>query len=91
MFIPSLEGCDASAVAAIDVGMKAPSATPITARISNSPPTPLASPEKPANSEKMSTDGMITLRRPMRSESRPMKIEESPQARASTAEILPRS
>ncbi|MNJ35290.1 hypothetical protein D3C77_300220 [compost metagenome] len=91
MFIPSLEGCEASAVAAIEVGVNAPSATPMTARINSSPPTPLASPEKPASKEKMTTEGMITLRRPMRSDKRPMKIEEIPQARARTAEMLPRS
>ncbi|MCY1270964.1 hypothetical protein D9M68_294780 [compost metagenome] len=91
MFMPSREGCEASAVAAMEVGVKAPSATPITARISSSAPTPLASPENPASRENSTTEGMITLRRPMRSERRPMKIEEMPQASASTAEILPRS
>ncbi|MDT4852427.1 hypothetical protein FQZ97_866590 [compost metagenome] len=91
MFIPSRDGCEASAVAAMEVGVKAPSATPMTARISRSPPTPVASPERPASSEKRITAGMITLRRPTRSERRPMKIEDTPQASARTAEILPRS
>ncbi|MNZ76481.1 hypothetical protein D3C78_949880 [compost metagenome] len=91
MFIPSRLGWDASAVAAIEVGVKAPSATPMTARISNSAPTPVASPDKPANNENMITEGMITLRRPIRSDNRPMKIEEIPQVSASTADMLPRS
>ncbi|MCY1423260.1 hypothetical protein D9M71_389680 [compost metagenome] len=91
MFMPSRLGCEASAVAAIEVGVKAPSATPMTARISSSAPTPVASPDKPANNENMITEGMITLRRPIRSESRPMNIEEIPQASANTAEMLPRS
>ncbi|MNP68970.1 hypothetical protein D3C76_1650010 [compost metagenome] len=91
MFSPRRRGCEDSAVAAMAVGVNAPSDTPITARISNSAATPLANPDRPASRENSSTAGISTLRRPMRSDSRPMKIEEIPQAMASTAEILPRS
>ncbi|MCY1287850.1 hypothetical protein D9M68_200190 [compost metagenome] len=91
MFSPRRDGCEASAVAAMAVGVKAPSETPITARISSSAPTPVASPDTPASRENSSTAGISTLRRPIRSDNRPISTEEIPQAMASTAEMLPRS
>ena len=91
MFNPRRFGAEASAVEATAVGLKAPSVMPIRARIRIRDMSPPASPVNTEHSENKMMPGIMTLRRPKRSESRPMNRAEMPQASPRAPMMLPRS
>ena len=61
-------------------GVKAPSASPMAARMTIRLPTPVASPLKPASSEKPIREGTMTRLKPILSARLPVNNEAKPQA-----------
>ena len=84
-------GLLASMVETIEAGTKAPSASPMSPRMTSRLARPVARPLVATRSEKITTAGTSTFLRPIWSDRRPVKIEDSPQVNASTAEIRPMS
>ena len=81
----------AALLAATLVGVKAPSARPMTARINKRPAKLSATPEKLESSEKVSIAPTRTRLRPMWSDRRPMRIEHAPHASPRMPMRLPSS
>ncbi len=77
---PRREGRDASPVAATLAGVNAPSATPITARISIKLANPEARPDKLDSSENATIETTRIFLRPIRSDTEPIAIAQMPQA-----------
>ena len=73
------------------VGQKAPSVTPMMARIMSRPVSPEAMPEKPLSRENSTMAGTSTFLRPMRSERPPSSSAATPHARPSAPMALPAS
>src|SRR5690606_28756354 len=90
-FRPWRLGLLASRVATMLVGVKAPSAKPIRARMTSRLTRPVARPLRPAIRENITTAGISTMRRPTRSARRPQNMAEMPQVRARMPEIRPMS
>ena len=76
---------------ATPVDATAPSATPITERITSRLSRPVAQPDKPDSSENRRIAGTRTLRRPKRSESPPITKADMPQNTPRMPTRLPRS
>ena len=91
LFMPRRLGCEASTATATPVEATGPSNTPITARITIRLTRPAAMPLNQDINEKTMTDGISTLRRPMRSDRKPMAKADMPQKIARMPTRLPRS
>ncbi len=88
---PRRDGCDASTAVATPVGATAPSATPISARMSTRLTRLAAMPVNSDRIENSATAGASTHLRPIRSDRLPMKMAETPQATPRAPTRLPRS
>src|SRR5690606_24686848 len=90
-FRPWRLGWLASGVATMLVGVKAPAAKPIRARMASRLTRPGARPLRPAIRENIAAAGISTMGCPTRSARRPQNMAEMPQVRARMPEIRPMS